>query len=63
MLVLADLEVKHSHQHTRYRVIDNILCKKGPNGFYKVVVPEEVAKPMILEIHETYAHIGKKKVQ
>ena len=37
--------------------------QKSPNGFYKVIVPEEVAKPMILEIHETYTYIGKKKVQ
>ena len=27
------------------------------------MVPEEVARPLILEVHEAYAHIGKKKVQ
>ena len=39
------------------------MQKKNPNSFYIVIVPEEVAKHMILEIHVTYAHIGKKKVQ
>ena len=49
--------------HARFRVIDNVLCKRSLNGFYKVIVPKEVARPLILEVYEAYAHIGKRKVQ
>ena len=66
MTILASLEANDVIPHARFRVIDNVLCKKSPSikfGFYKVIVPEEVAKPLILEVHETYAHIGKRKVQ
>ena len=62
MSILAALEAKDVIRLARFRVIDNVLCKKSTNGFYKVL-PEEVAKPLILEVHEAYAHIGKKKVQ
>ena len=57
------MESKNAISLARFRVIDNVLCKKSTNGFYKVIVPEEVAKPLILEVHEAYGHIGKKKVQ
>ena len=60
MSILAALDANDVVPHARFRVIDKVLCKKSPNGFYKVIVPEEVAKPLILEVHETYAHIGKR---
>ena len=63
MLVIADLEVPNSNLHSRYRVIDNILCKNSPHGFFKITVPEKVAKPLILGVHEAYAYIGKKKIK
>ena len=53
MPILTALEGEDIILHAHYRVIDNVLCKKSPNGFYKVIVSEEVAKPLILEIHET----------
>ena len=61
--ILAALEANDIIIQARFRVIDNVLCKKSTNGFYKVIVPEEVARPLILEVHEAYAHIGKKEVQ
>ena len=63
MSLLATLETNDIIPHARFHVIDNVLCKKSPNGFYKVIVPEEVTRALILEVHEAYAHIGKRKVQ
>ena len=61
--VLKRLKTSSSTHEPRYRLIDNILCKKCSNGFCKIILPETIAKTLILEVHEAYAHIGKRKVQ
>ena len=61
--IFTALRTSSSTHESRYRLIDNILCKKCSNGFYKIILPETIAKTLILEVHEAYAHIGKRKVQ